>query len=112
MWRKRHRWIQVVSGRPDRGWFCFIICVVFLLTVTVLVPIHECVHHHNVLGLIGTCNCPCHSLTEGWHEGTGTPLFIGLAASALFSHTDLGILPFQSLTYHPAFQRAPPLLTA
>jgi hypothetical protein len=112
MWRNRHRSLRMVSGLPGHPWLPLFICVLFFLNVAVLVPVHQCVHHNSVLGLIGTCNCPCHSLTTGWHEGTSVILLVGPAANALLPHIDVGILPVQILEYHPALQRAPPLLTA
>ena len=112
MWRDRDRLLRVVPGVLGGTWLPLSICVLFFLTITVLLPIHQCIHHHNVPGPIGTCNCPCHNLTTTCHEGPAILLLVGLAVSALVPHIDLGILPFQSLEYHPALQRAPPLPAA
>lgn len=112
MWPNRHRSLRMISGLPGHPWLPLFICALFFVSVTVFVPIHECVHHYNVFGPVGTCNCPCHSLTMSWHEGTAGVVLVSLAASASLPHIDLGVLPFQSLEYHPALQRAPPLLTA
>jgi|GEM_PF-3691780 len=111
MWHNRHRSLRVVLWPPSRSWLSLIVCMSFFLTVTVLLPIHQCVHHNNVLGLIGTCNCPCHTLTTALHQRTSTLPLVGLVANAFLSEIDLGTLPFRSLEYHPALQRAPPLPT-
>ena len=112
MRRNRGRSLQILSGRVCRVWVPVIACVSLFLGMMVLVPIHRCQNHHSVSVPIGPCHCPWHSLSTAWHEGASALLVIRLAASALLPQGNLQSLSLQSLEYHTALQRAPPLLVA